>query len=265
MTRWKASAIHLSISAAIALIAMTLMLSLWFAPPFFSAAGGKQVLLIMLGVDVTLGPLITLIIFNLKKSRKVLTFDFSIIAILQATALVYGLNVMFHARPVFVVFIKDSFDMVVANELSDEDIRKATIADYRTLPVTGPVYVYSQMPADIKERNEIVFAAFSGKDLPLFPKYYQPYAAHAGAAGLAAQPIAELKKLNPARVAGIDDAIREGGWRESDIGFLPLRSKFEDMAVLVSKHDGKVLTMLKMWPWKNVAPDPEFRQKILAP
>lgn len=254
MTRWKASGIHLAISATIALIAVTLMLSLWFAPPFFSAAGGRQVLLIMLGVDVTLGPLITLVIFNLKKSRRALTFDFSIIAVLQFSALIYGMSVMFHARPVFVVFIKDSFDMVVANELRDEDIHNAALAEYRTLPLTGPQYVFSQMPGDPKERNEIVFAAFSGKDLPLFPKYYQPYAAHAQEAGLAAQPIAELKRLNPARLDEIDTAIRKGGWQESQLGFLPLRSKFEDMAVIINKQDGKILTMLKLQPWKDAAP-----------
>lgn len=253
MTRWKASGIHLAISATIALIAVTLMLSLWFAPPFFSAAGGQQVLLIMLGVDVTLGPLITLVIFNLKKTRRALTFDFSIIAVLQFTALIYGMSVMFHARPVFVVFIKDSFDVVVANELKDEDIRNAMLAEYRNLPVDGPKYVFSQMPSDIKERNEIVFAAFKGKDLPLFPKYYQPYTAHAKEAGLAAQAIAELRRLNPSRIDEIDTAIKKGGWNESDVGFLPLRSKFVDMAVLVNKHDGKILSTLDMQPWGSAA------------
>ena len=248
MTRWKASAIHLAISATIAIIALALMLLLWYAPPFFSSAGGRQVLLIMLGVDVTLGPLITLIIFNAQKTRKSLVFDFIVIGILQFSALLYGTSVMFHGRPVFVVFIKNSFDMVLANQLSDVDIRKAK-PSYRSLPLTGPVYVYSELPGNIKERNEVVLAAFSGKDLPVFPQYYQPYAGREGAVGLAAKPIADLKKINPGRIAEIDDAIRRNGWVESKIGFVPLRSKFEDMAVVVNKRDGKILTMLKMPPW----------------
>jgi hypothetical protein len=247
MTRWKASAIHLAISTSIAVIALTLMLLLWFAPPFFSAAGWRQVLLIML--VAILGPLITLIIFNTQKSRRALTFDLMVIGVLQFSALIFGASVMFHARPVFVVFIKDSFDMVVANQLSGEDISKAKDANYRTLPLTGPVYVYSELPGDIKERNEIVFAAFSGKDLPLFPRYYQPYAAHESEVGLAAKPIAELRKLNPNRIAEIDQAIKQGGWVESDIGFVPLRSKFEEMAVVVSKRDGRRLKVLPMAPW----------------
>jgi hypothetical protein len=249
MSRLKAFSIHLSISAAIAASVVALMLLLWYAPPFFSALGGKHVLLILLGVDVTVGPLITLIIFNPLKSRKALTFDLSVIAILQSAALIFGLSVVFEARPVFVVFSKDSFDLVTANMLSKEDVAKAKYPIYRSLPLTGPVYVYSEMPGDIKERNELVWSAFSGKDLPQFPQYYMPYDQHSSAAGLAAKPIAELRKLNPERSAEIDNLIRASGRAESDVGYLPLRAKYHDQAVLVEKSNGKILAQLDVNPW----------------
>ena len=248
MSRWKASFIHLSLSAAIAISVIALMLLLWYAPPFFSAVGGYQLLLILLGVDVTLGPLITLIIFNPKKSRKALNFDFSVIALLQISALIYGMSVMYQTRPVFVVFSLDSFDLVTANMLEQKDITQARHPDYRSLPLTGPIYVYTEMPTDIKDRNEVVMSSMSGKDLPQFPQYYQPYAEHMSAAGRAAKPIAELKKLNPDRVDEIADAVRATGQKEADLSFLPLRAKYEDMAVIVDKN-GKVLTTLQMRPW----------------
>lgn len=248
MTRWKASAIHLALSISIAAVALTLMLTLWYAPPFFSAAGGQQVLLIMLGVDVTLGPLITLIIFNAGKSRTALRFDFAVIGILQLAALLYGTTVMFHGRPVFVVFIKNSFDLVLANQLSADDLSK-TQPDLRQLPLTGPRYVYSELPSDLQARNAVVLSAFSGKDLPVLPQYYQTYAGHESAVAHAAQPLAELRRLNPQRAAEIDQLLRTTGWQEASTGFVPLRSKFEDMAVLVDKRDGNILQMLKMTPW----------------
>ena len=195
------------------------MLTLWYRPPFFSALGGQQVLLVLLGVDISLGPLFTLIIFNPRKSRRALTFDLSVIAILQISALIYGMSVVFQARPVFVVFSKNSFDLVTANMLSKADIAKAKYPGYRHLPLTGPVYVYSEMPTDIKERNEVVLGAFSGKDLPEFPQYYMPYDEHKSAAGLAAKPIAELKKLNPGHIAAIDDAIHASGRDRIGYGF----------------------------------------------
>lgn len=249
MSRWKASLIHLTISAVIATMVLALMLLLWYPNPFFAAVGGQQVLLILLGVDVTVGPLITLTVFNTKKSRKALSFDLSVIAILQVAALIYGMSVVFQARPVFVVFSKDSFDLVTANMISNEDIAKARNPDYRTLPLTGPVYVYSEMPTGIKERNEVVMGAFSGKDLPQFPQYYMPYDEHKAAAGRAAKPLAELKKKNPDRTAEIADTIRNSGRAEVDLGYLPLRAKYQDQAVLVGKSDGQVLEVLRMRPW----------------
>jgi hypothetical protein len=249
ITRKKAFLIHLSISAAIAASVVALMLLLWFKPPFFSALGGKHILLILLGVDVTIGPLITLLIFNPLKSRKALRFDLSVIALLQSAALVYGMSVLFHARPVFVVFSKDSFDLITANMLSKQDIEQAKYPAYRSLPLTGPVYVYSEMPSDIKERNRLVFSAMAGKDLPQFPQYYMPYGEHGAAEGRAAKPIAELKQLNPGLVAEIDRSEQASGRNKSDIGYVPLRAKYQDQAVLLGKSDGKVLGLLNVDPW----------------
>jgi hypothetical protein len=249
VTRLKAFSIHLVVSAAIAASVIALMLLLWYQPPFFSALGGKHILLILLGVDVTVGPLITLIIFNPLKSRKALTFDLSVIATLQAAALIYGMSVVFQARPVFVVFSEGSFDLITANMLSKQDIAQAKYPDYRSLPLTGPVYVYSKMPSDIKESNEVLFSLSSGKDLPQLPKYYMPYNEHGPAEGRAAKPLAELKQRNPKLVAEIDRALQASGRVESDVGFVPLRAKFQDQAVLLGKSDGKVLALLDVNPW----------------
>lgn len=249
MTRLKAFSIHLTISAAIAVSVIALMLLLWYAPPFFSALEGSHVLLILIGVDVTLGPLFTLIIFNPLKSRKALTFDLSAIAILQTAALIYGMSVVYQARPVFVVYSKGSFDLVTANMLSKEDIAKARYPRYRSLPLTGPVFVYTEMPTDLKERNEVVTGAFTGKDLPQFPQYYLPYDEHSSTAARAAKPLAELEKLNPGRRAEIEKLVRASGRAEADIGYLPLRAKYRDQAVLVGKSDGKILAQMDVQPW----------------
>ncbi len=251
ISRRKAFFIHLTISAAIAAAVIALMLLLWYKPPFFSALGGKHILLILLGVDVTLGPLITLIIFNPLKSRRALTFDLSVIAMLQIAALIYGMGVLFQARPVFVVFSEGSFDLITANMLSKQDIAQAKYPAYRSLPLAGPVYVYSEMPSDIKERNQLVFSAMAGKDLPQFPQYYMPYNEHGSAEGRTAKPIAELKQLNPGLSAEIENSVHASGRAESDVGFVPLRAKYQDQAVLLGKSDGKVLALLEVDPWPS--------------
>jgi hypothetical protein len=249
ITRFKAASIHIAISATIALLVSTLMLLLWYMPPLFSALGGQQVLLILLGVDVTLGPLITLIIFNPKKSRKALSIDLMLIGIIQLSALLYGIFVVFQARPVFAVFNKGSFDLVIANSIRKEDLAKAHQSNFQSLSLTGPVYVYTEMPKNSKESSEIVLGMFSGKDLPEFPQYYTPYSEHMVAAASTAKPLAELRKLNPNNISEIDTAIRSSGHNEADLAYIPMRAKVQDLTVLVGKNDGEIIQLLKLRPW----------------
>ena len=251
MTRWKASAIHLAISITIALITLTLMLALWYAPPFFSAAGGREVLMIMLGVDVTLGPLVTLLIFNSAKKLSQLRFDLAVIGMLQISALVYGVNVMLHARPAFVVYSKGSFDLVLASDLSDADLAKVKDPAFRTPPLTGPIYAYTELPENLQERNLVVLAAFQGgKDLPFFPQYYLALQPRLSELAGAAKSLSELKKYNPYRVSELDRVITERHWNDAEVGYIPLRSKFGDVAIVVSRKSGKTLGSLDMRPWE---------------
>jgi hypothetical protein len=62
-----------------------LMLAVWYPQHYFAAMGGTTLILLLIGVDVVIGPLITLIVFDPKK--KSLRFDLAVIAVLQLGAL----------------------------------------------------------------------------------------------------------------------------------------------------------------------------------
>ena len=81
LNRWKAATLHLGISAAIAATVVALMLALWYPKPYFEAMGGDTLIMILIGVDVVIGPLITLVIFDPKKKK--LKFDLAVIAALM--------------------------------------------------------------------------------------------------------------------------------------------------------------------------------------
>ena len=57
LNRWKASALHLALSAAIAVAVVTLMLAVWYPQPYFAAMGGATLIMLLIGVDVVIGPL----------------------------------------------------------------------------------------------------------------------------------------------------------------------------------------------------------------
>ena len=52
LTRWHAWGMHLLISVAVAVSVLALMLALWYPGQLFEAAGGNDLLIILVGVDV---------------------------------------------------------------------------------------------------------------------------------------------------------------------------------------------------------------------
>jgi hypothetical protein len=247
LNRWKASLIHLAISAAIGATVVALMLLVWYPRPYFKAMGGDTLILLLIGVDVVIGPLITLIIFDPKK--KLLRFDLSVIAALQLAALAYGCSVMFAARPVYNVFVVDRFETIAANQVDGASLAQAT-GEFRSLPLTGPKIIAAQQPADSKRQAEIIMQAMNGgPDLANLPELYAPYASVRAEAAKKARPLAELVRRQPGDAATIRAFLGAAGRAEDAVGFLPMKARNKDMTVLVDKTTGDVVGILPVYPW----------------
>ena len=247
LNRFKASAIHLALSAAIGATVVALMLALWYPKHYFAAMGGGMLIILLIGVDVVLGPLITLIVFNPKK--KSLRFDLAVIALVQLAALVYGCSVMFEARPVYSVFVADRFEVIAANAI-DEASREKAAPEFRALSLTGPRVVGAREPADEDRKAEIVMsAAKGGFDLANLPDLYVPYAQVRQDAARAAKPLAELAKRQPHDAVAIRAFVADSGRAEDAVGFVPMRARNDDMSVVVDKKSGDIVGIVPVNPW----------------
>jgi len=247
LNRWQASALHLALSAAIALLVVTLMLAVWYPRQYFTAMGGDTLILILIGVDVVVGPLITLIIFDPKK--KGLRFDLTVIAAMQLAALAYGGSVMFEARPVYNVFVVDRFEVIAANAVDAESRAKAS-AEFRSLPLTGPRIIAARQPDDAKRQADIVLSAMNGgPDLANLPELYVPYEQFRQDAAKSARPLADLAKRQPQDADAIRAFVAASGRAEDALGFLPMKARNKDMAVIVDRASGEVAGILPIHPW----------------
>lgn len=247
MSRWKAAAIHLSISAAIGLVAAALIFGVWYPPPYDQAAGATELVLLLLGVDVVLGPLLTLIVF--KAGKKSLRFDLGVIAVLQACAFVYGMSVVTRARPVFIVAAVDRFVLVSANDLDPADLAQASRPEFRSLPWTGPKVVGAVLPSNGAERNDLIFSGMAGKDVEKFPKYYVPYADAAPAMLKAAHSLEVLRGKHPEASPTLDAWLHRRQHDIRNVVWLPLTSRRADLTVLLDRSDGTVLGTVAIDPW----------------
>ncbi|HYR01622.1 MAG TPA: TfpX/TfpZ family type IV pilin accessory protein [Casimicrobiaceae bacterium] len=248
LDRWKAAAIHLGLSALIALTVVAVMLALWYPQPYFDAMGGKGLLKILVGVDVTIGPLLTLIIFDRRK--KSLRFDLAVIALLQLAALVYGVYVMFEARPVYAVFVMDRFEMVSADQLDPADLA-AGPPEYRALPLTGTKLVGTKLPdkSNPEEWNKLVFSSVGGKDAQNFPRYYVPYAEAVPAILAKARPLSALLEGHPEREPAVRAAVAKSGQAESALAFVPLMGREGAMTALLDRRDARLVAVLSIDPY----------------
>ena len=240
-SRWQASGSHFLICVAIAAAAITLMLTLWYPRPLFEASGGNDLLFILVGVDVTLGPLLTLIVF--KAGKPGMRFDLVVIALVQLAALIYGSYVVFLARPAFIVFVKDRFEVVSAADLPPEDLAAAKYPQFQHPPLTGPKLAAADMPTDPAERSRVIEAALAGRDLQQQPRLWVPYDQRRAQVLARAQPLERLRR--DADVGGaIDEYLAGAGSGAREIPSLLLRTRFAWLVVLVDPKTAEPMKML---------------------
>jgi hypothetical protein len=245
--RARAALIHLTLSAAIAALVFLPLYFYWYPDVLFESAGGRDLFLLIVGVDVTIGPLITLIIFV--PGKRGLLFDLVVIAILQSTALSYGVWVLFESRPVYIAYVLDRYEIVRANGFPDGELEKAHKSGYDSLSWTGPRLVGVKLPTDPDESFNLGISGMGGVDAQYYPRYYVPYDDVRGEVKAKGQPIALLRKRNPQRNPQIDQAIAAVGRKESELRFIPMRAGKTDLAVLVDPNDGGILRITSLNPW----------------
>lgn len=215
MTRFKASAIHLLISVIIALVMLFLVFGVWYPGGFYKLLGVGNIYFILMGVDVCLGPLLTLAVY--KAGKKGLKFDLTIIAIVQLAALIYGTHIVFQSRPVFNVFENDVFKVTLAAEIDAKNLAQASRDEWKKLPIFGPVLVAATAPATAEDKNEMIF-----QDWSFFPKLYVDYDSRKQEAFKHAYPLAELRKLSTESAAIVDAFVGDSGRPVSDFITLPI-------------------------------------------
>ena len=121
--RIKAFLIHGLVSISVALLVIGLVFFIWYPSPLAKAVGVTHIFLMMLVIDVILGPLLTLLVY--KQGKKTLLFDLTVIVLLQISALGYGLWTISQGRPAWLVFNVDRFDNVRVNDIDNRNIKKA--------------------------------------------------------------------------------------------------------------------------------------------
>jgi len=248
--KFVAVAIHFLATLAVAGIAAALIFLVWFPGALAQMVGGSKLFLIVVGCDLALGPLLSLVIYNKQKSRRELIIDYSVVALVQLAALIYGVLVVAASRPVFIGFYKDTIEIVTAIELDDADLAAGTMPEFRTKSWSGPRLMSVQSPSDPKEREQLIFSALAGKDGQAFPKYYRDYSSAKAGILLKSRPLDSLLEGSGASRASLESAIAAIGRRPESLRWLLVHHRFGFGIALIDAQ-----TTL---PVKYIAVDPTW-------
>ena len=230
--RLGASGIHLGISLCVAVFAAALVFGLWYPYPYGEISGGRELFFLVVAVDVIMGPLITLAIFNRAKPRRELLIDFTVVGLLQLAALGYGLWTVFAARPVHLVFEYSRMTVVHAIDV-DADLLAKAPTSLQKLPVTGPTVIALRPFKNPAEQYDATMAAFEGFPLAARSDLWQAYEPVRADVLKEAKPVAELRARFSNQAAQIDRAIAATGKPVTDLRYLPLLSRKTAWTVLL--------------------------------
>ena len=235
---------HFLCSGIVALLVAVLVFGVWYPFPYDQLSSGRELLLLVVAVDVVCGPLLTLVIFNPTKLRAELCRDLGIVAVLQILALIYGLTTVLTARPLFLVQEIDRFKVVTAPDV-DSVALAALPEGLRPAWWSGPLVVSIREPQDARERQSVMIeSAVGGRDYAERPEFYLPYDKSAAQKSLLrAKPLEIFLQKRPEQQGEARKLASNKGANIAQWMYLPVVARQDWIAVL--DNQGQIQGFLK--------------------
>lgn len=109
---FKAMTVHLGLSLLVAAAVALFVFTLWFPYPYRELAGGSELFILVIAVDLVCGPLLTIVLYSPTKPKREMLTDISLIVAIQLLALCYGIWTVWQVRPLFVVQEADRLTLI---------------------------------------------------------------------------------------------------------------------------------------------------------
>ena len=232
---------HLSLSFLIALLVVGVVFFIWYPSPLSKAVGVTHIFLMLLVVDVILGPLLGLLVY--KEGKKTLKFDLSVIILIQIAALCYGVFSIEQGRPAWLVYNVDRFELVRKNELVDTNIQQAQ-PQFQKPSWFKPQYVATEFAKDIQQRNDEMFAeVLGGISIAQRPERYVELTQAKTQIQQRAQKLELLQQYN--NKADVEKILAK---YPQATAFLPMKASAVDMTVLIDQK-ANVVKIVDLRPW----------------
>lgn len=241
--RLRAAGIHLAISVAVLLPILFFIRFAWYPGPYFSSDGGLYGSLLITSIHLVLGPALTLMIFNPRKSPGKIKFDLVFIGIVQAGALALGSLVVYSERPAAVVFASGEFHSVPARTVW---MQETSVADLKKLGLDSPPLVFSRPPRDRDEfANMMLLALNKGIDIIQQVKTFESLESHIEVLERTQADMDELIEHNFPLQKELRTFLRKRNARREAFLYIPFNGRFGTPLFIIGR-DGRLAGALNV-------------------
>ena len=240
--RIKAFLIHLVISLVALAAILYVVVFIWYPPPFFAADGGWQGVRIIMGVDLVLGPLLTLAVYNPAKGLTKLKRDLITIGIIQVCSLAVGTWIVADQRTRMVSFANNRFVSMTETQIRESGISEQV---YASLKTQHPPMAYVRLPDDPAEREQVVMGNLGGT--PLFKRgdLYEPLTRE-NRMKIVDQGfnIDHVASVNPDLRPIVDEFLRQNDRSADQVVALPLYCRYAVLSLILDAESGEIIDTL---------------------
>ena len=232
--KFKAASVHLFISSIIFCILAYLIAFKWYPFPYFTADGGWQGIRIVALIDIVLGPLLTLVIFNPRKTRHEIRFDLGIIALAQISVLTWGVYTVYNERPAAVIHWSGEFYTMPSKSFKAQNI---SIEKLNQFSEETPPLIHANLPADPVKLQEILNIV-NEKKLAPFEQFqlYHSFKDNKDEIFLQQINIDEIISFNKDMKKELSDFLEKTKSKKDDYIYMPLNARYHNVILIFSRE-----------------------------
>jgi hypothetical protein len=233
---------HFAISAALTFASVVWIFNIWYPMPLASAIGVTEIFLMLICIDMIVGPLLGWMVY--KEHKASLKFDLGIVIFIQICAFFYGFYSITEGRPVWLVYNVDRFEVIRANELIMDKIEQAS-PNYQNPSWWKPQFVGVKFSQNIEQKNQDMFEEIlAGISIAQRPERYVPLEQVSSQIQQRSQNLNALLDFN--EKADVDNTLKK---YPAANAWVPLKANHQDMVVLINKDQAKVIKIVNLKPW----------------
>ena len=246
--RLKLFSLHLLSSATVLTLILGCLYFGWYRWPGWYLTDVKQVVLVMICVDVVLGPTLTLIIANQKKTRRELTRDIGIIVAVQLCALTYGSVSLWSGRPLYYAFSENVLQLVQAYDIDANEAKLGRQQNPNLAPhwYSLPRWIWAPLPQDPVEREKIFAAAVSGgDDVISMPRYFKRWEDGLPSLSKQLKKVGDVPYFSPGEKKNLKDKMKASGIADDQLDTMTFTGRGNPLLAVFDPMSLKITAILK--------------------